>query len=382
MLRIPGKIPVYISPFFWLLAGAIGWLSTRQIEAALMMTFIIFASVLIHEYGHALTAVAFGQAARIELVGFGGVTHRRGGSKLPLWKEFLIVFNGPLAGFLLFCVMFWINKRFFKPDSQSLGAYLTWITYYVNAFWTVLNLLPVQPLDGGKLLSIVLESVFGLRGVKLSFFVSLLLSSVLGLFFFSRGEFLLGALFCIFAFESYRAWQESLAMTEQDKSYIIQHLFKEAEKDLKLGHREEALKKFLRVREAAGAGVLYQSATEHAAHLLALDGKEKEAWEILTPIKNPGPEAITLLQTVAFHLGKYQEAATLGSKAYRALPNYETAITSAMAHAMLHEVPQAIGWLQCAVKELGHPLGDVLQRKEFDPIRSDPHFRSIVEGNT
>src|SRR3546814_18959362 len=66
------------------------WLSSGTVGGTLVWTVIVFLSVLIHEYGHALTAVAFGQRARIELVALGGVT-QRSGTKLNLWKEFIIV---------------------------------------------------------------------------------------------------------------------------------------------------------------------------------------------------------------------------------------------------------------------------------------------------
>lgn len=382
MINIPGRIPVYISPFFWLLAAAIGWLSSMSLFGTLIWMGIVLVSVLIHEYGHALTAVAFGQNARIELVGFGGVTHRRGGTKLPMWKEFLIVLNGPVAGLALSAVCLWMNKALFSSRPESLPAEITLIGYYVNLFWTFVNLLPIMPLDGGKLLSILLESLFGLKGTKIALFISLVLSAVIGTYFFAKQNFLIGSLFFIFTYESFRAWKESLALTESDRSYIIQHLMKEAERDLHSGAKEEALKKFLRVRDAAGSGVLYQSATENAAILLSQQGKDKDAWELLKAVKDPNPEAVALLQTLAFHLGKYDEAVAYGEKAFRQRPTCDVALTNAMAHAQLHQVTQTIGWLASAAHELGHPLGDVLERKEFDAIRSDPRFRSALEGHS
>ena len=87
------------------MAALIGWLNTQTIQGALEWTVMIFVSVLFHEFGHALTAVSFGQIARIDLLGFGGLTQRHG-PKLNLWKEFLIVLNGPCAGLLLFIIAF------------------------------------------------------------------------------------------------------------------------------------------------------------------------------------------------------------------------------------------------------------------------------------
>ncbi len=95
MISIRGKIPIRIFPVFWVLAIAIGWINSYELMAtfdAMLISIaiwvvIIVISVLVHEYGHALTAIVFGQTARIDLMGMGGLTQREG-KKLKLWKEF------------------------------------------------------------------------------------------------------------------------------------------------------------------------------------------------------------------------------------------------------------------------------------------------------
>ena len=188
MIRIPGLIPINIHPFFWVVAGLIGWFNSGTVGGTLVWMALILLSVLVHEFGHALTAFAWGQPATIELIGFGGVTQRTGG-RLKLWKEFVIIFNGPLAGFI-FCLISLMLSNFVHSayPYSPLGGWL-FITFYVNLFWTILNLLPVQPLDGGKLLSLILESLFGLKGVKAALFVSFLFSAAASLFFFSIQAF-------------------------------------------------------------------------------------------------------------------------------------------------------------------------------------------------
>jgi len=99
------KIPVTISPFFWLLAAFIGFMGTGNIQGTLIWMVVIIASVLVHEFGHALTALFFGQKVRVQLVAFGGMTERQG-PKLKLWQEFLITLNGPLAGLMMQVLLF------------------------------------------------------------------------------------------------------------------------------------------------------------------------------------------------------------------------------------------------------------------------------------
>lgn len=193
MITIPGKIPIRIHPLFWLLIIAFGWLSTESIQGTVACGAVIFMSVLIHEYGHALTANIFGQKAWIDLVGLGGMTRRRGPS-LKFWQEFLIVLNGPLAGFALYLLgtglQSWIGGRM-DPFMASVLDF----AIFINWFWTIFNLLPIQPLDGGSLVSILLETMFGLRGIKIALFLSMLCALALGLLAFLVGWTFVGASF-------------------------------------------------------------------------------------------------------------------------------------------------------------------------------------------
>src|SRR3989344_6678184 len=73
MIVIPGRIPVAIHPFFWLIAGLIGWMNSHTLFGMLAWIGIILVSVLVHEFGHALTAVFFKQKTKIQLVALGGL---------------------------------------------------------------------------------------------------------------------------------------------------------------------------------------------------------------------------------------------------------------------------------------------------------------------
>lgn len=378
MFKINGKIPIFISPLFWVLAALIGWLNSQSFYGTAIWMVIIFFSVLIHEYGHALTAMAFGQRARIELAAFGGVTQRQGGPKLKLWQEFLVVLNGPMAGFAL-CGVAWVVQNWLAVAyPNSLAASVAYVTAAVNLFWTIINLLPVQPLDGGKLLGIVLQSVMGVRGIKVALFISLAFALGLGLFFFSRQEFLAGAIFLMLMFESYRQWRESLDITEEDQKQELQNLLQEAEASLLTGHPDVAFRKYMQVREQAKAGVVYLAATEKAAGLLNGQGQFKAAYELMNPIKSKlSPGALRLQLHLAYRLAHFEEAVALGKLSYQYYADYETAVINALCHAALGQPQPAIGWLQRAVSDGLPDLKEVLSKREFDGIRQDPQFRAL-----
>ncbi|MFQ5729259.1 MAG: M50 family metallopeptidase, partial [Waddliaceae bacterium] len=186
MLILSGKIPVKLNPLFLLLIVFIGWMNSQTIWGTVVWMGVIFSSVLVHEFGHALTAVAFGQRAQIELFGLGGVTHRRG-PPLKLWKDFLVVLNGPLAGLLLFFIAF-LFRLYLREKPMNLFIYAIEVTFFVNLFWTLVNLLPIQPLDGGHLLRIFFEGVLGFRGIKLAYFISFLLAAAVSILFIALGS--------------------------------------------------------------------------------------------------------------------------------------------------------------------------------------------------
>lgn len=380
MFRIPGKIPIAIHPFFWVIAFFIGWINTNNVFATCIWAAVILVSIVVHEFGHALTAVGFGQKAQIDLVAFGGVTQRRGGKALKLWQEFMIVLNGPLAGFCLAGIAWVLSSKLEATHPGTPLTYAVTVAFIVNFFWTIFNLLPVQPMDGGKLLSIILEAIFGIKGTKIALFISLLLAAAFGVMALIFRQYFMAAIFMMFAFEGYKTWKESLSITEDDKDSALQDMMKNAEAALRQGRSEEALEEFQKIREKSKAGLIYQAATESAAHLLAEQGDLKQAYELIVSLdKRISPGGLNLLHQLAFELKQWEEAASIGDKAYKNRPNYQTAFINAVANAALGKVKPAIGWVQCAINDgLPRPR-EVLAGKDFDAIRNDPVFRAFLE---
>ena len=373
MISIPGRIPILISPFFWFLIFMLGWLNSGSILGMAIWAIVILVSVLVHEYGHALTALMFGQEAEINLVGLGGLT-RRHGPKLTRGKEFLIILNGPIAGFALFFISYFLLTII--PAKNSLLVYAFEVALNVNLFWTILNLLPVFPLDGGHLMKIILERIFGIRGIKFAFLLSVALAVAIGLCFFLFQQMLMGALFLMLAFESYRAWVEVKSLAPQDDDQQLRELLKEGVEELKHGRPQNALEKFTYIRKQAPKGLLYVNATEYGSHILAEQGEYKKAFDWLYPLKNRlSPEYLRLLQQLAFRVQEWEEAVKIGQEAYQQDPSIDSALINALSYGILGEATPAVGWLRCAV-QLGLPnVRQVIDMREFDAIRSSKPFQ-------
>lgn len=379
MIYIPGRIPIRIHPIFWLLIILIGWMSSGTVAGTAIWAVVILVSVLVHEYGHALTAVAFGQEAQIDLIGFGGVTQRKG-RKIKLWQEFIIVLNGPLAGLLLALIAFLINLKLRIPPDKSYFKYAVLITLYANVIWTIINLLPVFPLDGGKLFSIILEAIWGIKGVRIAALLSAIFAVAIGLAFIASGWFLAGAFFLIFSFEGYRNWKSSLVMTVQDQDDDIKTSYKDAEAALKSGRQQEAFERFENLRKQSQQGIIYTAATEQVSKILSDQGRNNEAYQMLLPLeKQLSAEGTALLHQLAFLEKDWNEAARIGALAYQADPTYETALVNAYSHAILDQDRHAIGWLERAIEDGLPDVKQVLDRAEFNTIRNSPLFRKLQE---
>jgi Zn-dependent protease len=145
-------IPVHMSPWFALFVAWVGW-RNGDLVYALMFGVVLFISLLVHELGHALTARRYGLQPAILLHGMGGLTtHRSAPSRKA---DVFVTAAGPGAGLslALLSVLTAAGLSAWAPqvlEATRLGEFLLLMTY-VNVFWNVLNLVPMQPLDGGKL---------------------------------------------------------------------------------------------------------------------------------------------------------------------------------------------------------------------------------------
>ncbi|MEZ5314918.1 MAG: site-2 protease family protein [Chlamydiales bacterium] len=376
---IPGKIPISIHPLFWLVAFFIGWMWAFTLTGALICVGVILFSILIHELGHALTAILFQQKVRIELAAFGGFTYREG-PKLNLWKEFLVVLNGPIAGCLLVVIFHTFYQKVLIQSSPVF--FVVKFAFVMNFFWTIFNLVPILPLDGGHLLSILLEAIFGFKGLRISIVISLGISIITSVFFFAVGMFLIGALFLMFTFESFRSLRYYKIFNEKDRDTHLQELIKSADIDLESGFEEQALQKLEKVRKETKKGILYTLATQEIAEIYRHQERYEEAYQLLIPMqKNLSGESLATFHFLAYMNEDYQTVIDIGNKCYQDHPSADTALINALTYGILSRVEPAVGWLECALREGLTSVAEAISREEFDSIRDDPQFLAFTQAN-
>ena len=131
---------------------------TRQIEIyALMMVFAI-----IHELGHMFSGILLGlKIEKMELMPYGVIVSFRlttkdynnkikNGNLLEL-KKIIVVIAGPLTNLLIAIITYYLD----------IGEELKALVVYSNILLLLFNLIPVYPLDGGRILKSILHILFG-----------------------------------------------------------------------------------------------------------------------------------------------------------------------------------------------------------------------------
>lgn len=228
-------VPVEIHPWFWITSAILGGITSATTPDRLLavMVFMIISafSILVHEFGHALVGRRLGGGhASILLYSMGGLAYSHGG-KFTRGGHFWRVAAGPGAGFILafltvaaLCLflgaagglqvtgllLFGIKKFHFTSEAYAfLSDYPQRVNIvhnllWINFWWSAVNLLPVLPLDGGRIADLFVKPQ---RRVYQLGMVAGILTSLASLFFLR--SIYVPMLFGYFAYQNYQAWQSS-----------------------------------------------------------------------------------------------------------------------------------------------------------------------------
>lgn len=125
------------------------WGTTTCIVTAIITTLLFFASIILHELGHSLVAMARGIRVRaITLFIFGGVALTEKDAESAA-TEFWIAIAGPMVSFTL-AGLFYLLKILLGPVSITATEAFDWLAT-INLIVASFNLIPGFPLDGGRI---------------------------------------------------------------------------------------------------------------------------------------------------------------------------------------------------------------------------------------
>lgn len=160
---------IRIHPLFWLVILLSVW-TGHWIE-----TLTLFVIIVIHEMGHVTAAWSFGWRIRsMEILPFGGVAKIDEWGTVPNREEVVVALAGPFhhIWMVLFSVIFY-----------EIGWWTReWTDYFIqgNLWIAGFNLLPIFPLDGGRLLQVGLTYLFPYRkAISVTLWWSIIASSIL-----------------------------------------------------------------------------------------------------------------------------------------------------------------------------------------------------------
>jgi Zn-dependent protease len=213
-LRLFG-FPVHLDFSFVIIMGILGYYpaDTQQETIRNLVIWLLITpfAVLTHELGHAFTARAAGAVApEIALAGFGGVTSYSTPGPLSRARSLGISLAGPgvglVLGSVLWAVYLGVGDDF---DSSDWRGQALRIGIFTCLGWSVLNLLPVLPLDGGQAMRELLPGSPQVRTQRAAA-VSVVVAAIVAVIAYTRfGQPFIALFMAFFAVSNVLALRES-----------------------------------------------------------------------------------------------------------------------------------------------------------------------------
>ena len=213
-------IPTRVHPGFWVVAFLLGWRNGRM-DLTLTWVACLFVSILVHELGHALSARRFGWPPHILLYSFGGLAMFSPGYGYTRGRGIWVSFAGPLAGFILAGVVFLASLGLAVAAKSgqvwatnligpgSIGSYAVLQLLWINVAWGCFNLLPILPMDGGRICEEVFNARQDIRGRRRLHLIGMVCAAGAAAFMWFQLGALFGAImFGAMAYQNYTAYEQ------------------------------------------------------------------------------------------------------------------------------------------------------------------------------
>jgi len=225
------NIPVRVHPLFWLVMLLLSS-QPENLRGAVLFAACAFLSVLVHEMGHGLASRAVGNEPEgIVLYAMGGFCQMRVRHQ-GIGQRLFVLIMGPGAGFLLLGVVLAVIQRtrgiapvdamamigvgpgnpidgllrlgYFQNASAGVAIHSL---LYINFWWGVLNLMPIWPLDGGRIAEVGLKAVNPREGTRWTHVLALLTAGGLAVWSAANEQYTRAFFFGYFAYTNYQMLQ-------------------------------------------------------------------------------------------------------------------------------------------------------------------------------
>ena len=232
--------PVRVHPGFFVLPVIFGSGSLEGSDnpGVVVLIFIMafFISILVHELGHAVALRYFGVPSRIVLYWMGGLAiHDTGGwgsqQRLTHNQQIVVSLAGPASGFMLAALVvgivfalggsitFYWDRIFpmlipvFSDTAIDGNIHLKMLFYvmlFCNIVWNILNLAPVIPLDGGRVVQEMCVKADYSNGLRYALTISVVAGGLIAFMGFSFGDSFIGIFFALMAISAWMTLQQMM----------------------------------------------------------------------------------------------------------------------------------------------------------------------------
>ncbi|MBQ8375753.1 MAG: hypothetical protein IJX33_01705 [Akkermansia sp.] len=222
-------VQVSIHPTLWLTLAILGraYMVSNLVELMSALLFIIaaFVVLLMHEIGHALVGRRLGGGAPSVYLAWLGGDCTNETARLTRMQGVVMTAAGPLASLavglvtcLILCLyvgdfglasVLSVGFAFGVMPAEVLMAYPPLAMFFffylieVSFWWTILNMLPIFPLDGGQIMQGLMKSRVQMHAISLT------VAIVLSLAFAVLGLWLLSIFMILLAVLNHKFYQES-----------------------------------------------------------------------------------------------------------------------------------------------------------------------------
>ncbi|MEL6641623.1 MAG: site-2 protease family protein [Pseudomonadota bacterium] len=161
----PWGVRVDVGQSLIFLMGLLVWFNLNGDPVfAILAPILLMLAIYLHELGHAWGNIVQGvPVARVMLYGGGG--YCQSARSQSAHEAELIVAMGPIVNLALWAICsltdfwlseYWVTSGTYPGDFAWDALYYVWLFGFMNLMLFAFNMIPVQPLDGGKLFHLLL----------------------------------------------------------------------------------------------------------------------------------------------------------------------------------------------------------------------------------